>query len=74
MTVKQFLVTVKLPKNKNHDPRNKVTGPCPMDPEKVCTDMTGEHHTILWSGRNLEFAMEYWTKTEGYHVTRIEEA
>jgi len=74
MTVKQFLITVKLPKNKMHNPANKQTGPCPMDPDKVCTDMTGEHHTVLWVGRNLEHAQTYWGKTEGYHVTRIEEA
>jgi len=77
MTVKQFLVTVKLPKRPGHrstDPRPRVIGPCPLNPDKVCMDSTGEQHTVLWSGVNLEYAMKYWAEIEGYHVTRIEEA
>jgi hypothetical protein len=74
MTIKQFLVTVRLPKRSGHDPGNKVTDPCPVNPEKVCTDVTGAHHTFLWGGANLETAHHYWSEVEGYHVTRIEEA
>lgn len=76
MTIQQFLVTVKLPPRKAapHDPQNKVIGPCPVNPDKVCTDVTGAHHTFLWDGANLETARHYWSEVEGYHVTRIEEA
>ena len=42
------LVTVKLPRNPEHDPRRKVTGPCPVN-GSVCTDVTGEHHTVAVS-------------------------
>jgi len=68
----KFLVTVKLPKNKEHDPKNKVTGPCPVS-NSTCTDATGEHHTVLWEGSDsLEEAQAYWARTN-VHITRIEE-
>jgi hypothetical protein len=66
-----FLITVKLPKNPEHNPREKKTGPCPVN-GKPCTDVTGEHHSFAVSG---EFTVEELiTKfTEKYgHVTRIE--
>lgn len=40
------LVTVKLPRNPDHDPRNKVMGLCPVNGFR-CTDVTGEHHTVV---------------------------
>jgi hypothetical protein len=64
----QFLVTVKLPRNPEHYPRNKVVGKCPVSGQR-CTDTTGEHHTLLWVGTESE-AM---TAFEKYHITRIEE-
>ena len=75
MTIKQFLITVKLPmaKVRPHDPNHKVTGPCPVNPDKTCTDVTGAHHTFMWGGANLTTAEHYWSEVEGYHVTRIEE-
>lgn len=59
------LVTVKLPKHPDHDPHNKVIGQCPMG--GMCTDVTGEHHTVLvYSEREVaELAF-------GYHITRVE--
>ena len=60
------LVTIKLPKNPLHDPHNKVTGPCPVS--RVCTDSTGEHHTVLVQTEgNLAWYMS------NYHITRIED-
>lgn len=67
-----FLVTVKLPKNPEHDPRNKVTGPCPVF-GNPCTDVTGEHHTTwIRSRENVETIMDV-ARTMYGHVTRVEE-
>lgn len=62
----QLLVTIKLPKNPNHNPHSKVTGPCPVS--RVCTDSTGEHHTVL-VGNDAE--VEELRKRFG-HITRVE--
>lgn len=66
-----YLVTVKLPKNPEHNPRDKKTGPCPVN-GKPCTDVTGEHHTFL---AKLEDVSEEGVRDvyqEIYHVTRVE--
>lgn len=70
----QYLVTIKLPKNTKHDPHNKVTDICPVDNNKLCTDSTGEHHTVLFEtdDRGILSTREYW-KEKGFHVTRVEE-
>jgi hypothetical protein len=61
-----FLVTIKLPKNPNHNPHAKVIGECPFG---TCTDSTGEHHTGVV--RTLDEAEGF---REAYrHITRIEE-
>lgn len=69
-----YLVTVKLPKNREHNPRDKKTGQCPLSIENtVCTDQTGEHHTVLVkSNLSLGQIMNQWQLN--YHVTRIEVA
>lgn len=64
-----FLVTVKLPKNPDHNPRDKKTGNCPVA-KGVCTDVTGEHHTALSYADSIE---EVKREFAGYHITRIEE-
>lgn len=69
---KQFLVTVKFRKNPSHDPHNKITDICPAQRGKLCTDSTGEHHTVLWEGDSMMDAMSYYL-TQNVHVTRIEE-
>lgn len=62
------LVTVRLPKNPFHNPRAKVAGDCPAAPGMTCTDVTGEHHTILVSSTALvELHATY------PHITRIEQ-
>jgi len=66
MKHKLKLVTIKLPKNPNHDPHNKVTGPCPVSSE--CTDSTGEHHTVLVTSDEEIAAL----REEFGHITRIE--
>lgn len=65
-----YLVTVKLPRGHAgpHDPRNKVTGTCPLG--GTCTDVTGEHHTALVRASNMEVAMADFSQ---YHITRVEE-
>jgi len=65
----KYIVTIKLPENPAHDPNNKITGGCPLSEE--CTDVTGQHHSALADGHNLEdVRMRY--EQGGYHVTRIE--
>ena len=69
----KFLVTVKLARNPNHDPKNKKTGQCPVFMLSTCTDMTGEHHSGLVSydgSVTLEQVHAVWSMQ--YHVTRIE--
>lgn len=63
-----LLITVKLPKTVAHDPHNKVTGTCPLSGQR-CTDVTGEHHTVLVRGGDVEAAKLAWRK---FHITRIE--
>ena len=67
-----YLVTVRLAKNSAHNPREKVTGTCPVGDE-TCTDTTGEHHTFLVeSGLSVEDVRT--TYESNYHVTRVESA
>lgn len=65
-----FIVTVKLPRNPAHDPRNKVTGPCPLDPSVQCTDVTGEHHSVVSNYDTVEQVRLWYA---AFHITRIEE-
>lgn len=59
------IVTIKLPKNPNHDPHNKVTSSCPFS--GTCTDATGEHHSgLVASLADIDKLREH------YHITRIE--
>jgi hypothetical protein len=65
-----YIVTVKLSRNKAHDPRNKVTAPCPVS-GRECTDQTGEHHSVLVEAQSATGAREYFI-AGGVHVTRVE--
>lgn len=68
---KTYLVTVKVPKNPEHNPRQKQFGPCPVNGEP-CSDVTGEHHTILVrSSGDLSRVKRRMTEKYG-HVTRVE--
>lgn len=61
------LVTIKLPKNPAHDPKNKITAECVVSPE--CTDSTGEHHTIaVRTDAEVDALREKFG-----HMTRIEQ-
>lgn len=62
-----YIVTIKLRKNKEHDPRNKKTNHCVSNP--VCTDSTGEHHSFLVNASSIPQIENYY---EGVHITRIE--
>ena len=68
----RWIVTVKLPKGSSgpHDPKNKVTGPCPMGPGLACSDVTGEHHSMVWSADTLE-GLVARVAVAGLHLTRI---
>lgn len=61
-----YLVTVKLPKNPDHNPRDKKTGICAVSAR--CTDVTGEHHTVY--AKDYE-AVEALLEKFG-HITRVE--
>lgn len=65
-----YLVTVKLPKNPEHNPRSKMAGPCPVNGEP-CSDITGEHHTIVVRSTSLTMATLESQAKYG-HVTRVE--
>lgn len=68
-----YLVTVKLPKNPEHNPRDKKTGPCPAN-GNLCTDVTGEHHTFTASLDDDLSAEDVRKIYQGLydHITRIE--
>ena len=78
------IVTVKLPRNPKHNPRNKQTGRCPlfsppyryplfksMEGLNICTDITGSHHSYIETGKNEKEIRELAEKKFG-HITRIE--
>lgn len=69
-TYHTYLITVKLPKNPTHNPRKKIMGPCPVNGEP-CSDVTGEHHTVLMRGtQGIEWVRDKYARQ--YHVTRVE--
>lgn len=69
--VHTYLVTVTVPGTLSHNPRKKVTGPCPVNGEP-CSDVTGKHHTILVrSVRSVEGVRDECAEKYG-HVTRVE--
>ena len=71
------IVTVRLPRNPKHDPRNKQGGDCPLTKTlgyyTSCSDKTGEHHSYIEEGVNMD---DIWQKAETKfkHVTRTESA
>ena len=67
----KYIVTVKLPRNPDHDPQNKVTGACPATGE-FCTDVTGQHHSFRVVADGEEHVRKI-TRLSGFkHITRIE--
>jgi len=61
-----YVVTVKLPRNPAHDPKNKQVGACVVS--KHCTDVTGQHHSfIAETDEDLELARALFD-----HITRVE--
>jgi hypothetical protein len=75
-----YLVTIKLPRNPAHNPRDKQIGTCPVrhgaepgDGGALCSDVTGEHHTYLYAASSPSAAITHGQLLYG-HVTRVEEA
>lgn len=68
-----FIVTIKVERNKDHDPKNKVGGECSVSLD--CTDVTGEHHSLLVKADSRD-EIDYILKEiiTYKHITRIEEA
>jgi hypothetical protein len=68
-----FVVTVKLPKNPNHNPHDKKSGECPAS-GGPCTDVTGEHHSYLdLAADSIDMAMGNAHLRGFHHVTRVEQ-
>ena len=70
----QAIVTLRLPKQPDHDPKNKRTGECPIS-NYICTDVTGEHHSYLEEAPTLEgitSAAKVMADRHSGRVTRIE--
>jgi hypothetical protein len=69
----QYIVTVKLPRNPAHDPKNKQIGICPVNGMR-CTDVTGQHHSfLLESDKDEAYVLDHArTRWGQYHLTRIE--
>jgi hypothetical protein len=71
-TTRYFAVTVRLPRNPDHNPMNKKAGACPVNGQP-CDDVTGQHHTFLCTGDDLSTTESIRKTYEGlYHVTRVE--
>lgn len=70
----QFIVTIKLPKNKNHNPQDKKIGQCPaFDGSGFCSDVTGEHHSYMQDADSPAQAAEFARLIGFSHVTRVEQ-
>jgi hypothetical protein len=65
----QYIITVKLDKNPNHNPNQKIPGICPLG--GYCTDVTGAHHSQVAKFPSVGEARTFY-ESLGYHVTRIE--
>lgn len=65
-----YIVTIKLPRNPDHDPKNKITGLCPFS--NACSDSTGAHHSFLSSALTEEDARQDADDRGFKHVTRVE--
>jgi hypothetical protein len=74
MITHMFIVTVKLKKNPEHNPHDKKLDVCPIESgqDLACTDSTGEHHSFLTLGSDVESVRTHWANS--YHVTRVETA
>jgi hypothetical protein len=73
---KTWIVTVKLPKNPEHNRPVKKTGPCPFSLN--CTDVTGEYHSFTMHGddsEQVQMLVRLYMETKGFpsHITRIEQ-
>lgn len=68
--MQNWLVTVKLPRNPDHDPTNKVAGNCPVN-GAPCSDITGQHHTVRVLASSEEGA-RLWAEVKRFHLTRVE--
>lgn len=66
-----WIVTIKLPRNPQHDPKNKQRGTCIVS--DICTDITGQHHSFLVLAENETQAIAK-AGEHFQHVTRVEKA
>lgn len=75
MNERLFMVTVKQPRDPEHNPHHKKTGRCTAigSAGATCTDTTGQHHTVLVRAITLDLVRK-WAAERWEHVTRIEEA
>ncbi len=64
------IITIKLKRNPNHNPKDKKKGKCPIT-NNECSDITGEHHSYIETGNSLK-EIEIKAKNKYSHITRIE--
>ena len=76
----QAIITIKLAKNSKHNPKKKLGGECPLTSlipftGKFCTDVTGQHHSILIEAESLSIIGQKARALfgEDVHITRIEQ-
>jgi hypothetical protein len=67
---RKFIVTIKLPRNRSHDPQNKKSGACIVS--SWCTDVTGEHHSYVLEAVNENDALDEARQAGHAHITRVE--
>ena len=65
------IITIKLKRNSNHNPKDKKKGKCPIINNEFCSDITGEHHSYIETGNSLK-EIESKAKNKYSHITRIE--
>lgn len=74
----QHVVTVRVAKNREHDKYNKIRGVCPVF-SGTCSDITGEHHSVLVASDKPSDAIAKVEKLSGvgdmpvFTITRVEE-
>jgi hypothetical protein len=66
-----WIVTVcRMERNRNHDPKNKKTGPCEWS--EYCTDVTGDHHSFVMYGLPEASVRNLIATKPGWRLTRLE--
>lgn len=72
------LVTLKLKREPTHNPQHKQTAACRWHSNGLCTDSTGEHHTIAivpsdrFTDEEIVATINNSDMARIFHITRVE--